>query len=300
MAKKQTRLIFLSTSLILTLILIFLVVSCSGQKVSIGSKPFNEQYILAHMIALLVEDQGIETEVQEGLGGTSINYEALKQDQIDAYVEYTGTAYSVILNLPQKETWDPQVVYQESEQGMIENDGIHIAANIGFQDNYGIAVPRDWAQDNNIETISELEAYSQDMAIGTDPEFATRPDGLPQLEKVYGITFGETAQMEPTLMYEAIRNGDVDAISGYTTDTRIDRFGLMFLIDDKNALIPYDAIVLVKEETLNQPEVMEAIEKLEGRIDTDTMRQLNYQYDVDQREARDIARDFLLEQGLIK
>jgi len=289
----------IALSLILLIVFILLSSSCASQKVVIGSKPFNEQYILAHMIALLLDEEGIEAEVQEGLGGSSINYEALKQGQIDAYVEYTGTAYSVILDLPQKKTWDPEIVYTESEAGMLNKDDIHIAVNIGFQDNYGIAVPRKWALQNSMSTISQLGGLAGQLTIGTDPEFATRPDGLPQLEEVYGITFGQTAQMEPTLMYEAIKNGNVDAISGYTTDTRIDRFELMFLEDDKNALIPYDAIVLVNRGLMENSQAMEALLKLENKIDTDTMRQLNYQYDVEQREAKDIARDYLLAQGLI-
>ncbi len=257
---------FLSLALILILSMPLAFTSaCSGEKIIIGSKPFNEQYILAHMISLLLEEEGLKTEVQEGLGGTLINYEALLQDQIEVYVEYTGTAYSVILELPQKEEWDPEEVYEATEKGLKEQDSIAIAANIGFEDSYGIAVRQEWAEENNIKTIAGLEGYAKDMTIGTDPEFATRADGLPQVEKVYGITFGNTEQMEPTLMYEAIKNGQVDAISGYTTDTRIDRFGLVFLEDNKNALIPYDAIIIMIEETEENREILQALKKLEGR-----------------------------------
>ncbi|MFO7929161.1 MAG: glycine betaine ABC transporter substrate-binding protein [Candidatus Humimicrobiaceae bacterium] len=280
--------------------LLALTSSCSGEKIVIGSKPFNEQYILAHMISLLLEEEGLKTEVQEGLGGTLINYEALLQDQIEAYVEYTGTAYSVILELPQKEEWDPEEVYEATEKGLIEQDSIAIAANIGFEDSYGIAVKKEWAEENNIKTIADQKGYAKDMSIGTDPEFATRADGLPQVEKVYGITFGNTEQMEPTLMYEAIKNDQVDAISGYTTDTRIDRFGLVFLEDNKNALIPYDAIIIMREETAENRDILQALKKLEDKIDTAKMRELNYLYDVEQQEAKDIARNFLVEEDLIE
>ncbi len=299
MKSKLSRFLFLLPVIILSFILI-LSSACSGQKIVIGSKPFNEQYILAHMASLILEEEGFETEVQEGLGGSLINYEALKQDQIEAYIEYTGTAYSIILELPQKQTWDPEEVYEATEKGLMEKDGIAIAANIGFEDSYGIAVKKDWANENNIKTIADLNGYAQDMSIGTDPEFATRADGLPQVEKVYGITFGKTEQMEPTLMYEAIRNDQVDAISGYTTDTRIDRFGLMFLEDNKNALIPYDAIIITSQETLENEGIANALKKLDGKINTEKMRELNYLYDVEQKEARDIARNYLIEEGLIK
>jgi len=275
--------------------------SCGKVKpILIGSKPFNEQFILAHMVSLLLEDAGLETEVQEGLGGTMVNYEAMIGGQLGAYIEYTGTAYSVILDLPQKDEWDPDIVYEEIEKGLLEKDGVAIAANIGFQDNYAIAVNKGWAEENNISTISDLIGFASELLIGTDPEFATRPDGLPQINNIYDLEFKDVKQGEPTLMYEAIKNNDVDAISAYTTDTRVDLFDLKILMDDKAALVPYDAIVIVSKELAGNTEAINAIKKLEGLIDTDTMRELNYLYDVEKMDARKIAEDFLTQQGLIK
>jgi osmoprotectant transport system substrate-binding protein len=131
-------------------------------------------------------------------------------------------------------------------------------------------------------------------------KFAQREDGLPRIEEVYGFKFNNYQQGLATIMYEAIKQGDVEAVSAYTTDTRNELFNLRILEDDKNALPPYDAIVVVTEKFASEnPDVVEIIKELDGRIDTDSMRELNYQYDVDKKEARDIARDFLVQQGLI-
>ncbi|MCL7475284.1 MAG: glycine/betaine ABC transporter substrate-binding protein [ANME-2 cluster archaeon] len=266
----------------------------------IGSKQFQESYILAHMISLMLEEHGYETDVKEGLGGTFVNYEALKQGQVNTYVEYTGTAYSQILNKPPLEVWDPQVVYEEAEKGLLEQDGVLIISNLGFEDAYAIAVKEVWAQANNVSKISELEEFAPELVIGTDPEFAQREDGLPRIEEVYGFKFKNYRQGLATIMYEAIKQGDVEAVSAYTTDTRNELFNLRILEDDKNALPPYDAIVVVTEKFASEnPDVVDIIKELDGRIDTDSMRELNYQYDVDKKEARDIARDFLIQQGLI-
>lgn len=266
----------------------------------IGSKQFQESYILAHMISLLLEEHGYETDVKEGLGGTFVNYEAMKQGQVNVYVEYTGTAYSQILNKPPLDVWDPQVVYEEAEKGLLEQDGVLIISNLGFEDAYAIAVKEDWAQANNVSRISELEEFASEIVIGTDPEFAQREDGLPRIEEVYGFKFNNYQQGLATIMYEAIKQGDVEAVSAYTTDTRNELFNLRILEDDKNALPPYDAIVVVTEKFASEnPDVVEIIKELDGRIDTDSMRELNYQYDVDKKEARDIARNFLVQQGLI-
>ncbi|AAM29994.1 glycine betaine ABC transporter substrate-binding protein [Methanosarcina mazei] len=271
-----------------------------AEKVVIGTKLFQESYITAHMVSLLLEEQGYDTEVKENLGGTLVNYEALKKGDIQSYIEYTGTIYSQILKKPPLEEWDPEVVYEESEKGMLESDGVVIASSLGFEDAYAIAVDREWAENQGINTISDLEPYASEMSVGTDPEFATREDGLPQLARVYGFSFKNYNSMAPGIMYEAMENNEVDAISAYTTDTRNDLYGLKVLEDDKHALPPYDAVVLVTESFAeDNPEAMEALSQLNGRIDQDTMRRLNGEYDIEGRSAKDIARDYLIEEGLI-
>ena len=269
------------------------------EKVVLGSKLFNEQYILAHMIAHLMSDNGLQTEVKESLGGTMINYEALKKGNIDAYVEYTGTAYNVILKLPPLEQWDPDEVYQKVEQGLMEQDNIAIAARLGFRDDYAIALHKDWVEENNVVSISDLEPYADGLSLGTDPEFASRPDGLPQIDKVYGFTFGRVRQMQPTLMYEAIKSNQVDAIGAYTTDSRVDLYNLSIVEDDKGALPPYDAVIIVRKEMAENEELMKIFKILEDQIDTETMRRLNRLYDIDKKEASDIAKEFLVEKGFI-
>ena len=269
--------------------------------VVIGSKLFQESYILAHMAAIMLEDAGYETDVIEGLGGTFVNYEALKKDEINTYVEYTGTAYSQILKEPALEVWDPEVVYSETEKGLKETDKILIVSSPGFEDAYAIAVKEDWAEANSVTKISDLKEYASQMTIGTDPEFATREDGLPRIKDVYAIEFKDYKQAVATVMYEAIRIDDVDAISAYTTDTRNEVFNLRVLEDDMNALPPYDAIYIMTEKFANSnPDAVDALKKLDGRIDTDTMRSLNYKFDVDKMEPRDIAREFLIQEGLIE
>nr|3MAM_A Chain A, Osmoprotection protein (ProX) [Archaeoglobus fulgidus] len=270
------------------------------ERVVIGSKPFNEQYILANMIAILLEENGYKAEVKEGLGGTLVNYEALKRNDIQLYVEYTGTAYNVILRKQPPELWDQQYIFDEVKKGLLEADGVVVAAKLGFRDDAALAVRADWAEENGVEKISDLAEFADQLVFGSDPEFASRPDGLPQIKKVYGFEFKEVKQMEPTLMYEAIKNKQVDVIPAYTTDSRVDLFNLKILEDDKGALPPYDAIIIVNGNTAKDEKLISVLKLLEDRIDTDTMRALNYQYDVEKKDAREIAMSFLKEQGLVK
>ena len=297
--KVKKWIIIIVLLIIVVAIFFFADVFKKPEKVVLGSKLFNEQYILAHMIAHLMRDNGLQTEVKESLGGTMINYEALKKGNIDAYVEYTGTAYNVILKLPPLEQWDPNEVYQKVEQGLMEQDNIAIAARLGFRDDYAIALHKDWVEENNVVSISDLEPYVGDLSLGTDPEFASRADGLPQIDKVYGFTFGEVRQMQPTLMYEAIKNNQVDAIGAYTTDSRVDLYNLSIVEDDKGALPPYDAVIIVRKEMVENEELLKIFKILEDQIDTETMRRLNKLYDIDKKEASDIAKEYLIEKGFI-
>ena len=160
--------LFLST--ILIFVMIFATAGCIGQgsekKIVIGTMPYNEEYILGHMISLLLEDAGYKTEVKEGLGGTLINYEALKREQINVFVGYTGAFYNTVLKLPALDNWDPNVVFNEVEKGLREKEGITVVAKLGFKNNYAISVPRSWAQERNLTKVSELAPYAPSMVLG--------------------------------------------------------------------------------------------------------------------------------------
>ncbi|PKL59858.1 MAG: glycine/betaine ABC transporter substrate-binding protein, partial [Methanomicrobiales archaeon HGW-Methanomicrobiales-4] len=212
------------------------------KSVIIGAKTFNEQYILADMAGLLLEDKGYTTDIKSGMNDLTL-YEGMKKGQIDLYVEYTGTAYSQILKLPARDSWDPDAVYTDVVKGF-KVDNIDVVGKIGFRDDYSIAVPETYAKKNGITTVSDLVKYAPDLRFGSDLVFHEREDGLPRLESVYGLSFKSVTPMSPTLMYTAIENNEVDAIPPYTTDSRIDLYNLTVLTDDKSAMPPYHAILL--------------------------------------------------------
>jgi len=288
---------------LLMLVVITSSLGCIGQgsnkTIVIGTMPYNEEYILGHMVSLILEDAGYKTEVKEGLGGTLINYEALKRGQIQVFIGYTGAFYNTVLKLPPLDNWNPNVVYAEVEKGLREKESISVVAKLGFKNNYAISIPRTLAEEKNLVKVSDLAPYAPTMVLGTDIEYPTAPDGLPTFEKAYGFKFKEVKSMEPTLVYEAIKNELVDVITGYTTDKRGELFDLVVLEDDKGGLLPYDAIIITQSSFANDQKVVSVLKKLEGKIDDKAMADMNYQYDIEKKEARDIAKAFLISQGLI-
>jgi osmoprotectant transport system substrate-binding protein len=267
--------------------------------VIIGTKPFQESYITANMISLLLENQGYKTEVKENFGDTLANYAALKEGDIQSYTDYTGTIYSVILKKPPLKEWDPEEIYRECEQGML-SDNVEIAARLGFENSYAIGVDKKWAEAHGVSNISDLAPYAPELNIGTDPEFATREDGLPQITRVYGFTFKSNESMTQDEMYQAMRDKKVDAISAYTTDFRNALYGIKLLNDDRHAFPPYDAVILVSRDFAQKnPKAMEALGELNNSINDSTMRRLNAQYSINGLDARQVAYNFLAGENLI-
>jgi len=267
------------------------------ETIVIGGKPFNEQYILPHMIALLLEEEGYRTDIRPGMNDATL-FEGIKRGQVDVYVEYTGTAYSQLLKLEPLEVWEPDHVYTLVRSHLAE-EGIDVPFRLGFRNDYAIAVKDSYAAEHGIETISDLVPHAGSLTFGSDLVFHEREDGLPRLQEVYGLSFADVVPMSPTLMYEAIANDQVQAIPPYTTDSRVDLYNLVVLEDDQAALPPYEAMLFVRSDLASDERLTNALSVLADQIDTDEMRALNAEFDNDKREARDIARDYLRREGLI-
>jgi len=274
-------------------------VNPSGSKtVVIGVMPFNEQYIIGEMMALLLEKEGYSTKIQSGMNNAAL-YEAVKSGQVDMYVDYTSSVYYQLPDREPVDRWDPEEVYSIVEKGLAR-DGIYLAGQLGFRNDNMIVVPSGWAADRNVSTISDLAPYAKDMVFGSDLVFhAAVEDGLPNVEKVYNFSFGEVRPMDPALTFVALRSGNVDAIVAYTTDSRITLFDLTALEDDQYAMPPYHAILLVNGERAEDEKIRAALSPLIDGIDSATMRQLNSRFDIDKEDPETIAREYLVSRGLI-
>jgi glycine betaine/choline ABC-type transport system substrate-binding protein len=164
-----------------------------------------------------------------------------------------------------------------------------------------MALRGETAEELGIETISDLEGHAGDMTVGGTQEFLIRPDGLPGLEKLYGLDFSDALGLDPGLVYSALVEGEVDIISATATDGRIPSLGLVPLIDDKGYFPPYYAAPVVRQDLLEAaPEVRDLLNQLAGTIDDAQMAELNFQVDDGGLEATDVARQYLIDEGLIE
>lgn len=288
--------------LILTAILLTLT-ACSSQEpktVVIASKPHSEQYILAEMLSLLIENHtDIKVEKKLGIGGGTSNiHPAMLSGDFDIYPEYTGTGLLFVLK--EDLITNPDELYKRVQDRYLEEYNIKWLGLYGFNNTYALAVKESTAQTYNLETYDDLALASKDLVFGAEYDFFERDDGYEALKDVYGFEFKDTKEMDIGLKYEAIGSDEVHVINAFSTDGLIKQYNLKVLEDNKNFFPAYQAATLIRKETLDKyPELEEVLEKLTGQISDDEMIQMNYQVEKENMDPRDVAEQFLKAKGLI-
>jgi len=255
----------------------------SGREIVIGTKTFTEQYILAELIGQRLRDAGYETRTVESLGST-VAFDALVAGQIDVYVDYTGTLWAN--QMKREEHGDADSVLAAVRSWLSERHGIEQVIPLGFENAYALAMDRGRAAELGITTIGELIVHTPDMTIGGDYEFFDRPEWS-SLADAYALRFRDRISMDSSLMYQAVAAGEVDVISAFSTDGRIAAFDLAVLDDRRQALPPYDAVLLVGPGV---PDAARGVfESMAGSITTPLMRAANRAVDLDGRTVSDAA-----------
>lgn len=285
--------------MIVRLTLLFsLLVSLSAkaqETIRIGSKEFPESHLLAEIMAQLIESHPAYTvERNFGLGGTLICFEALQQDEIDLYPEYTGTGLRVLLQ-SDTQLVDPDVVLAFVDSAFHNRFDLRWLPAFGFNNTYALAVSATFPA----QTLSELQAYP-DLQIAFTHEFLNREDGFPGLAAHYGFHWTNVRGMEHGLVYKAMKNGQVDLTDAYSTDGQLVAFDLKLLKDDRGFFPQYYGAPMVRQQSLDRyPELTNILAPLTGSIDEATMQRLNYEVEVNHRSFAEVAGSFLIENGWV-
>ncbi|RIW38373.1 glycine/betaine ABC transporter substrate-binding protein [Bacillus salacetis] len=269
--------------------------------VVVSGKMWTEQYILTEMLALVIEEKtDLNVEREEALGEVSILTPALEKGDIDMYVEYTGTGLKAVLKEEAEQGADADAIYEQVKKGYEEKFDVTWLEPLGFENTYTLAYRK--GEGIDAETYSELIPYSKDMVFGAPHQFYERPgDGYDDLIKAYEFDFKNTESYDPNIMYEAVKNGDVDLIPAFTTDGRIQRYDLAVTEDDKGFFPPFYAAPIVRQEVLEEhPELEDAVNSLAGQISEEEMSELNAKVDMDKENVEDVAREFLISKGIIE
>jgi osmoprotectant transport system substrate-binding protein len=271
-----------------------------GGPVVIGSKNFTEQLILGEMYAQLLEAAGIQVERSLNLGGTAVAHEALLAGEIDMYPEYTGTGLLTILEMDTMS--DPDEVFDVVKEAYAEQFDLVWLDQAPMNNTQALAVKREFSEENDLTTISEMVAMAGDLRLAAVPDFPERPDGMVGLKEVYGdFDFKEVIILDPGLKYQALINDDAEVVVAFGTDGQIAGYDLVVLEDDKGLWPPYHVAPVIRQDTLDAyPQIADILNELAPLLTSEVMADLNWQVDGDAAmEPEDVAREFLTENGLL-
>jgi len=265
----------------------------TARPVRIGAKTFTEQYILSEVLARQIHRKtGEPAEVLASLGST-VAFDALARGEIDAYVEYTGTIRSTLMR--KTGAGDGRAaILAEVTRWLDETQGVGVACALGFENTYTFALRRASAAELHVGRLSDLAPKASRLAAAGDYEFWSRAEWA-DVQRVYGLDFAEKRVMDPSLLYAAVAGRQVDVITAYSSDGRIAAYDLVTLEDDRGAIPPYDAVVLVSRRLRERrPDVVAALAALDGTIDVTRMRAMNAAVDRDGKSPATVAASLLI------
>lgn len=276
------------------LTLLLALAACSGEKhLSVGAKNFTEQTILGELIAQHLENrlhQPVERKL--GLGGTLLAHQALLTREIDLYPEYTGTAFTNVMK--HSPVANPAQVLDQLRQDYGKL-GLQWLDPLGFDNSFAMVVRGEDARTRRLVTLSDAGKDSAGFTLGAGYEFLTRPDGFDLLTRSYGMKWtGVPKSMDLGLLYQALKQKQVDMVAGSATDGVLAVLDAKMLEDDKHVFPPYQACIVVRSESLaSTPNLWAVLSELSARISTESMRRMNYEVDGKHRSANEVAAEFL-------
>lgn len=277
---------------IIRLLLLLLILSPSvfgqneaSEPVKIGTKTFTESVILGDILQQSIESEGFQTELFKQLGGTRILWNALVDNEIQVYPDYTGTIIEEILA-------ERKIENRDQLPGILAEYGIQMTKPLGFNNTYAIGMKREHAEALNIETISDLKNHPE-LTFGFSNEFMDREDGWIGLQQAYELNPQQVNGLDHDLAYRGLDAGNIDVIDLYSTDPEIQYYDLKVLEDDRNFFPEYEAVFLYRAELQN--DIVNAITRFEGEISRDEMIGMNAAVKLDRKDDSIVASEFLQE-----
>ncbi|GEN87456.1 ABC transporter permease/substrate-binding protein [Oceanobacillus sp. FSL W8-0428] len=303
LSKKYGMQAFAAMLLIVVLVIAipFMIPNSQKGEIVIAGKLGAEPEIIMNIYKILIEEESdITVELEPNLGKTDMVFNALQQGSIDIYPEFTGTVIVSLLD-EQAESNEAEEVYVQARDGIKEAYNLELLEPMLFNNTYTVAVTKEFAEENNLNDISDLKSIENEITAGFTLEFNDRYDGYVGMQDVYNLDFNEVNTMDPGLRQGAISSGEVDVIDAYGTDSYMVELGLVALEDSENLFPPYQGAPLMRADTLKQyPELEDILNQLSGQITDEEMQEMNYQVDYEDASAEDVARDYLIENSFIE
>lgn len=275
--------------------------NASTPEITIGSKNFTEQFILGEIYAQSLEAAGYKVKKELNLGSEQIAFKSVKDGEVDAYPEYTGTALTSFFDvktddIPKEEA----AAFEETKKGFAESK-LTALPPTPFTDANEVGMTKKRAEELGITTISQLAEKSGELTLSGSPECRQRTDCLLGLERTYGAKFKKYVPVDLALRHEVLTKGQADASILFTTDGQIAAQDLVVLEDDKSLFPPYNVTLVVRDQVLEAagPDFAATIEKVQEGLTAEVMQELNSRVDLDKQKPEAVAKAYLSESGYV-
>ena len=267
----------------------------SDDTIKIGAQSMTESEIIANMLAQMIEhNTDLNTALIKNLGSNYVQQQAMLGGEIDiAATRYSGTDLTSTLGMEAEK--DPKKALSIVQKEFEKRFHYKWFDSYGFENTYAFTVTKELAEKDHLDKVSDIKKHAGQFKLGVDNAWLKRKgDGYKGFTDTYGFEFGTTYPMQIGLVYDAVKNGKMDAVLAYSTDGRIKAYDLKILKDDKQFFPPYDCSPVIPDSVLKQhPELKGIVNKLIGKIDTETMQELNYEVDGKLKEPSVVAKEFL-------
>jgi glycine betaine/choline ABC-type transport system substrate-binding protein len=272
----------------------------AGKKITVGSKNFPEQFVLGEIYSQSLEAAGYDVEKKLNLGSEVIAFKALKNGDVDAYPEYTGTVLTTLYKVPAADVpKDPQGAFTQTEQ-RVAKDKIKAMPRTPFENTYRLGATKETAQRLGAKNTSQLAPKAKDLTVTGYPECRQRLDCYVGLQRAYGMKFKDFVASEQT--YEVLDQKEADIGFLFTTDANLATGKYVTFEDDKKFFPPYNVSLLVRDDAVERlgPGAQKVIERVQKPLTDQAMIELNSRVVLDKQKPEEVARDYLKSEGFVK
>jgi len=268
---------------------------------------YSELYIRHHIMKLLIEEYtDLKVEIMDEMN-SGLRFDELVKGDIDMSASYDGSLLTTHMKLTPEDTPEGMTLYEFVNEKALADHGVYLLGKQGLSNTYCIGVPEAIAEEYNLKTISDLIPVAGELRFGAEHDFFTElgPAKFAPFTKAYGLDFKTVSQLDINLKYAAMEAGELDVMIVYTTDGLNRKAGLKVLEDDLGYFPEYNAAIMVRKDFFEKyketaPNLEEVMAMTDNLFTDEIMTDMTYLVDVEQKDFKDVARNFLVEKGLLK
>lgn len=290
------------------LMLPLIITGCSGSGSADGGEKFTaasakntDSKINVELLKLMVDEKtDHEVEIVDDLPASAQIFAGIDREEFDFASLFSGEVYNNHFD-DVEYTTDPEETLKKAQKLFGEEYNVKWYNPIGYINNYSIAVTNDYAVENDIETLTDLGDYADQLTLGTDNAWIERDnDGYAGFKETYGYSFADARGMDAALMYKGIDSEELDVVTAYTVDPQLIEYDLKVIEDDQEFFPPYEGSLVARNEVIDEyPEIDDIMTELEDTVDTEKMTELIHEVDIEKRSVTEVAEEFLQENDLL-